>query len=220
MSTDPKQESRDRAALQAGLAALDLAPDAAAVDRLLAHVALLRRWGRTYNLVAPGEFEQLVPRHVLDALSIHQHVTDGPLLDVGTGAGFPGLPLAILAPQRPVVLIDSAGKKVRFLRHVIRDLGLHAVEAVHGRVESFSGSEEFRTITTRAFSSLADFATSVRHLAGPAARLLAMKGKAPDAELAALPPWARVEAVDTIVVPGLEADRHLVTLTLDPPQET
>lgn len=219
VSAKPRQRPADRAALEAGLSSLGLAPDAQAVDRLLAHVGLLRHWGRTYNLVAPGDLDHLVSRHVLDALSIHSHVPPGPLLDVGTGAGFPGLPLAILSPERPVVLIDSAGKKVRFLRHVIRTLDLDGVEAVHGRVESFSASEEFRTITTRAFSSLAAFAGAVRHLAGPAARLLAMKGKAPEPELAALPPWARVEAMDNIAVPGLAAERHLVTLALDrPPQ--
>ena len=96
----------------------------------------MRHWGRTYNLVAPGEFDHLVTRHLLDSLAIHEAVGDGPLLDVGTGAGFPGLPLAILEPERPTVLIDSAGKKVRFLKHVIRDLGLEQAEAVHGRVTS------------------------------------------------------------------------------------
>ena len=177
----------------------------------------MRHWGRSYNLVAPGEFDQLVSRHLLDSLSIHRWVGDGPLLDVGTGAGFPGLPLAILRPERPTVLIDSAGKKVRFLRHVIRELGLRQVEAVHGRVESFSPRLQFSTIVSRAFSTLGDFAVVTRHLAGPETRLIAMKGQVRDRELADLPAWAHVEAVERLDVPGLTAERHQVTLTLDPP---
>lgn len=210
----PRTSSQERQALEAGLEALGLAPGALAEDRLLTHLEQLRRWGRTYNLVAPGEMDQLMTRHVLDALSIAPFVPPGPLLDVGTGAGFPGLPLAILDPERPVILLDSAGKKVRFLRHVIRELGLPRVEAVHERVENFSAPVEFSTITSRAFSSLADFVDKVRHLASPATRLLAMKGRSPDAELAALPDWVDTVSVDALSVPGLDSERHLVTLVL------
>jgi 16S rRNA (guanine527-N7)-methyltransferase len=202
------------------LTALNLDASEAARDAWLRHLSLLRQWGRTYNLVAPGEFDQLVTRHLLDSLSIHARVGDGPLLDVGTGAGFPGLPLAILRPERRTVLIDSAGKKVRFLRHVIRELDLHAVEAVHGRVESFSPRLQFSTIVSRAFSALGDFVTVTRHLAGPETRLIAMKGQVRDRELAELPGWAHVEAVERLDVPGLKAERHQVTLTLDPSPKT
>ncbi len=213
MTASREQEHQ---ALEAGLRGLGLDPDTRAMERLLAYLAELRRWGRTYNLVAPGELDHLLARHVLDALSIHPHVLTGPLLDVGTGAGLPGLPLAILDPERTVVLIDSAGKKVRFLRHVVRELGLERVEAVHERVERFSAPVEFSTITSRAFSSLANFATAVRHLATPATRLLAMKGKSPIEELDALPPWVRVLSETPLAVPGLEAERHLVTLAVSP----
>jgi 16S rRNA (guanine527-N7)-methyltransferase len=202
------------------LVALRLDASEAARDAWLRHLSLLRQWGRTYNLVAPGEFDQLVTRHLLDSLSIHARVGDGPLLDVGTGAGFPGLPLAILRPERATVLIDSAGKKVRFLRHVIRELGLEQVEAVHGRVESFSPRVQFSTIVSRAFSALGDFAAVTRHLAGPETRLIAMKGQVRDEELEELPAWAHVQAVERLDVPGLPAERHQVTLTLDPPPKT
>jgi 16S rRNA (guanine527-N7)-methyltransferase len=209
-------ENRDRDALEAGLAVLGISADERQIECWLGHVRLLRQWGRTYNLVAPGAMGELVQAHVLDALAIHRWVSEGPLLDVGTGAGFPGLPLAILDSSRPVVLLDSVGKKVRFLRHVIRELGLDTVQAVHGRVESFSPTVEFSTITSRAFSSLVDFATAVRHLAGRDTRLLAMKGKSPDEELAALPAWVRVLGVEPVSVPGLDAERHLAILAVAP----
>jgi 16S rRNA (guanine527-N7)-methyltransferase len=210
-------ESRDREALLAGLAGLGITPGEEQVERWLRHVQLVRQWGRTYNLVSPGAMDDLIRRHVLDALAIHPWAAGaGPLLDVGTGAGFPGLPLAILDASRPVVLIDSVGKKIRFLNHAIRELELERVEALHGRVESFSPATEFSTITSRAFSSLADFAASVRHLAGPDTRLLAMKGKFPEEELAALPAWVQVQAVEPVSVPGLEAERHLAILVAAP----
>ena len=212
--------AKDRDTLEAGLRALNLQASEATRDAWLRHLDLLRQWGRTYNLVAPGEFDQLVTRHLLDSLSIHGRVGDGPLLDVGTGAGFPGLPLAILRPERPTVLIDSAGKKVRFLRHAIRELGLEQVEAVHGRVESFSPRVQFSTIVSRAFSALGDFAALTRHLVGPDTRLIAMKGQLRDQELADLPSWAHVEAVERLEVPGQLAERHQVTLTLEPPPKT
>lgn len=211
---------KDRDTLEAGLRALNLQASKDTRDAWLRHLALLRQWGRTYNLVAPGEFDQLVTRHLLDSLSIHGQVGDGPLLDVGTGAGFPGLPLAILRPERPTVLIDSAGKKVRFLRHAVRELGLEQVEAVHGRVESFSPRVQFSTIVSRAFSALGDFAALTRHLVGPETRLIAMKGQLREQELADLPSWAHVEAVERLEVPGRLAERHQVTLTLEPPPKT
>ena len=211
---------KDRETLEAGLRALGLETGEAVRDAWLRHLSLLRHWGRSYNLVAPGDFDQLVSRHLLDSLAIHARVQDGPLLDVGTGAGFPGLPLAILRPERTTVLMDSAGKKIRFLRHVIRELGLPAVEAVHGRVESFSPRVQFSTIVSRAFSTLGDFAAVTRHLAGPETRLIAMKGQVPAKELAELPTWVHVDAVERLDVPGLAAERHQVTLTLDPPPKT
>ncbi len=202
----------ERLRLDKGLDALGLSPGEPAREHLLDYLDQLRVWGKTYNLVAPGDMPWLLERHLFDALSIAPWCGPGPLLDVGTGAGFPGLPLAILAPERNTILLDSAGKKVRFLRHVIRQLSLAQVEAVHERVERFETTGEFDTITSRAFSSLADFASGVRHLAGPGTRLLAMKGQEPTAELAELPGDISVEAIESVQVPGLNAQRHLVIL--------
>lgn len=210
----PDARSNERLKLDQGLEALDLSPEEPAREQLLRYLDQLRHWGKAYNLVAPGEMPVLLERHLLDALSIARWCGPGPLLDVGTGAGFPGMPLAILAPDRQTMLIDSAGKKIRFLRHVIRDLSLDQVQAVHERIEDYAAGCEFSTITSRAFSSLADFVASVRHLAGPDTRLLAMKGQVPNDELDNLPEGVKVEAIESIQVPGLEAKRHLVILRI------
>ena len=209
----------ERAELERGLAALSLEASPAQLEQWLQHLALLRRWSKSFNLVAPGELNQLVPRHLLDSLSIARYLSDGALLDVGSGAGFPGIPLAVLRPELPTLMVDSAGKKVRFLRQVIRSAGLPAARAEHARIERFSEAMDFRTITSRAFSSLADFAASVRHLAGPQTRLLAMKGQLPEAELKALPSWAELNEITALSVPGVEAERHLVELRLRPDRD-
>ncbi|KAA9131648.1 16S rRNA (guanine(527)-N(7))-methyltransferase RsmG [Marinihelvus fidelis] len=208
----------ERRRLEAGLDVLGLSPTPGQVDHLAGHLALIRKWSSAYNLVAPGELDHLVTRHTLDSLSILPHVGEGPLLDVGTGAGFPGLPLAIVRPADDHWLVDSAGKKIRFLANAARQLDLDNVHATHGRVERFSPAVEFSTITSRAFSSLTLFAETVRHLAGPDTRLLAMKGRLDPAEIDALPEWARLDGEPVrLLVPGLGAERHLVTLRLAPP---
>lgn len=211
MTNDSEQRQ-----LQAGLAALGLEAAPEMTAQWLTYLGLLRQWSNSYNLVAPGDLEALLPRHLLDALSIHHLLGTGAVLDVGSGAGFPGLALAIARPHQAFWLLDSNGKKARFLRHVVRQLGLGNVQVLHQRVERYSAEAGFSTITSRAFSSLAAFAQAVRHLAGPDTRLLAMKGRMPEQELAELPAWVTVEAVHAIEVPGLAAARHVIQMTLDP----
>ena len=138
----------------------------------------------------------------------------GRVLDVGTGAGLPGIPLAIMDPELDVTLLDSTAKKVRFLNHVMRVLNLQNVEAAQARVEEYNAYAPFDVVVSRAFSSLADYAGAARHLLGPRSRLLAMKGKRPEAEISDLPDWIMVEAVEKLAVPGLHADRHLVIMSL------
>lgn len=208
----------ERRRLASGLDGLGLTPTNDELDRLLGHLALIRKWSNAYNLVAPGELDHLVVRHTLDSLSILPHVGPGPLLDVGTGAGFPGLPLAIARPTDDHWLVDSAGKKIRFLANASRVLDLDNVHATHGRIERFSPAVEFSTITSRAFSSLTLFAGQVRHLVRPGTRLLAMKGRLDEAEMNDLPGWVRLEGDPVrLQVPGLDAERHLVTLRVAPP---
>jgi len=200
--------------LQSGLDRLGLQTPPGAVDKLLAYMALLKEWSRTYNLVAPGEREFLLSRHLLDSLSIAPWLQPGSLLDVGTGAGLPGLPLAIVRPEMEVTLIDGAGKKIRFIRHVGRSLGLENIHPLHQRVEDLAEGPAFANITSRAFATLKSFAGAVRACADGSTRLLAMKGAYPAKELEELPAWVNVQSVETLTVPYLHAERHLVVMTL------
>lgn len=184
-------------------------PDAA-MTRLLDYQALLQRWNVTYNLTAVRDPAQMVTRHLLDSLAILPFVHGVTLADLGSGAGLPGIPLAIAAPQRQVLLVDANGKKVRFLREAIRTLKLERVSAAQERVETLSG--RFDCITARAFASLADMLALGGHLLAADGVWLAMKGRDPDAELRDLPPGFVARAVHTLSVPGLDAERHLVVL--------
>ncbi len=200
-----------RQRLGAGLAALriDLPDDV--VARLLDYLALLHRWNATYNLSAVRDPVEMVTRHLLDSLAIMPHVRGATLADLGTGAGLPGIPLAIVAPERAVTLVDSNGKKTRFLRAAVRELRLANVSVAEARVEAVRG--RFDCITARAFATLADMLAWGGHLLAPGGRWLALKGRHPQDEIDALPPGFRVEAVEPLVVPGLEAERHVVIIS-------
>jgi len=203
-----------RIKLESGLDRLDLDVGAGSVDGLLTYMALLKEWSGTYNLIAPGERGFLLARHVLDSLSIAPWLQSGSLLDVGTGAGLPGLPLAITRPEMEVTLIDSAGKKIRFIRHVGRTLKLANIHPLNQRVELQTDCGTFANITSRAFASLKQFVEAVRPYADENSRLLAMKGAHPDQELEELPGWVNVQSVESLSVPYLHADRHLVIMTI------
>jgi 16S rRNA (guanine527-N7)-methyltransferase len=183
---------------------------------LLGYVDLLQRWNRTYNLTAIHDPAEMVSRHLLDSLAVLPWVEETPLLDAGAGAGLPGIPLAIARPGLAVTLLDSAGKKVRFMNHVCRELSLGNVRAVQARLESWQPEQACGQVISRAFASLADFATAARHLAAASLRLLAMKGRYPETELEDLPDWVRVAAVEKLAVPGLQEERHLVIMSVNP----
>ena len=204
--------------LSSGLDALGLTLDDDRQAALLAYLAELQRWNRSYNLTAVRDPLDMVTRHLLDSLAVLPWIGEGPLLDAGTGAGLPGVPLAIARPQVQVILLDSAGKKVRFLNHVRRVLRLENTQPVQARLESFTPAAPVATVISRAFAGLADFAAAVRamHVGArhAAPRLLAMKGRAPQSEIDALPEYVRVEAVEELDVPGLQEDRHLVIMSL------
>ncbi len=204
----------ERIKLESGLARLQLDVPSDAVDKLLTYMVLLKEWSGTYNLVAPRERDFLLARHVLDSLSISHFVQPGSLLDIGTGAGLPGLPLAIIKPEMEVTLLDSAGKKIRFIRHVGRTLKLANIEPLHQRAESLADSRTFTNITSRAFASLKEFVATAMPYADETTRLLAMKGAYPSQELEELPDWVNVQSVEELTVPYLHAERHLVIITL------
>lgn len=203
-----------RAALQARLeqdiAALGLALPTDAVERLLDYQALLERWNAAYNLTAVRDPVEMVTRHLMDSLAILPFVQGETLADLGTGPGLPGIVLAIAAPGRQILLVDSNGKKVRFLREAIRVLKLDGVRAVQSRVEDVQGI--FDCITARAFASLADMLAWGGHLLAPGGVWLAMKGRAPDEELPGVPPGFVLRGIHALAVPGLEAERSLVVL--------
>ncbi|TWT22461.1 16S rRNA (guanine(527)-N(7))-methyltransferase RsmG [Luteimonas marina] len=200
-----------RAPLEAGLAELGLAPSLA--DPLLAYLALLQRWNATYNLTAIRDPQQMVVLHLLDSLAMAPHVAGlTSLADLGTGPGLPGIPLAIAHPGLQVTLVESNGKKARFLREAVRQLGLGNARVAESRAETLDEPGRHAAITARALATLPDIVAVGGHLLAPGGRLLAMKGVRPDEEIAALPAGWRVEAVHPLRVPGLAAERHLVVV--------
>lgn len=193
-----------------GLVQLNLSPDSA--DRLLEYLALLVRWNQTYNLTAIRDPREMLVKHLLDSLSLVSHAHGNRLGDVGAGAGLPGIPLAIMLPDLQVALVESNGKKARFMRHALRELGLPNARVIESRAENVAEPEAFDCLSSRAFGTLAEFIRVAGHLLAPDGRLLAMKGARPSAEEAVLPPGWVVAAVHALAVPGLEAERHLVVL--------
>jgi 16S rRNA (guanine527-N7)-methyltransferase len=182
-------------------------PEASSLMKLLDELA---RWNRTYNLTAITKPEDMVTHHLLDSLAIHADLQGVTVADVGTGAGFPGLPLAVVNPQRRFTLIDSNGKKVRFVSHAARLLQLTNVEPLHARVESATGP--FDTVIARAFAALPDLLRKVAGLCDRNTRVLAMKGKWPTEELELLPADWRVEFSRHLDVPGLREERCVIAL--------
>ncbi len=183
-------------------------------QQLLAYLVLLIKWNKAYNLTAVRDPDEMVSRHLLDSLSVVSFVAESgqTWLDVGSGGGMPGVPLAIMFPDRSFTLLDSNGKKTRFLTQVKLELKLANLEVVHSRVEQFQPAEAFDGITSRAFSSLEDFASWTRHLGNTQTRWLAMKGVQPDDELQRLPADFRLDACHVLKVPGCQGQRHLLIL--------
>ena len=214
MNTSPFPAELSRE-LDAGLAALGLDP--ALASPLLAYLALLDRWNRTYNLTAIRDPREMVGKHLLDSLAMHRAldqfaIATGTLADLGTGAGLPGIPLALAKPALQVTLVESNGKKARFLREAVRTLGLANARVAESRAEALDEPGAYDAITARALATLPLIIELGGHLLKPGGRLLAMKGAVPDDEIAGLPAGWRVETVHQLTVPGLAAERHLVVV--------
>lgn len=201
---------RLRQRLVAGLAALPLELPAATVERLLSYVQMLARWNATYNLSAVRDVDEMVTRHLLDSLAALRYVEGSTLVDLGSGGGLPGIPFAIAAPQRAVTLVDSNGKKTRFLRAAVRELKLDNVRVLECRVEAVEGT--YDCVTARAFASLVDMLRWGGRLLAPDGLWLALKGRFPDEELAGVPAGFRVDRIEPLAVPGLDAERHVVVI--------
>jgi 16S rRNA (guanine527-N7)-methyltransferase len=199
-----------------GAAALGVVLDARQAAQLLQLLDELVLWNARYNLTAITAPGQMVRAHLLDSLSALPDLR-GPLIaDVGTGAGFPGLPLALASPHQRFTLIDATAKKVRFVAHAARMLGLSNVTALQARVEALAPDPPFDTVVARACAALPALLRAVAGLCGPATRVIALKGRYPQAELAALPAGWRLLQSRAVRIPGLDAERHILTLSTGP----
>jgi len=203
----------ERELLTDGGAQFDLKIDRARADTLLDLVDELETANAQFNLTAIRDRLGMLRKHVLDSLSLQPFLKGRRIADVGTGAGFPGLPLAVVNPERRFWLIEATGKKARFVERTALRLSVGNVEVVNERAERFRPLEPFDTVLARALSSLSDFVAYAGHLCAPDGRLLAMKGKRPDEEIWALPKSFRVVAVHRIKLPGLDDERHIVELS-------
>ena len=220
--SDAAARAAELAQLRAGAAQLAVPLDAARGEALLRLLDELAQWNRAYNLTAITDRAQMLTHHLLDSLAVQPALAGARVLDLGTGAGFPGLPLALVDPQRQFTLLDGTAKKIRFVAHAARTLGLGNVAAVHGRAGEWRPDALFDTVVARAVAPVAELAALGRPLLAPGGRLVACKGqrREAEAELAAMaaapraavaPAWQPAR-IDEVTVPGLGAGRCLVTL--------
>jgi len=206
--TQPGLEGR----LERGLEELGIPLGPEAMTRLIDYLALLQKWNRVYNLTAIQDVEKMVSVHLLDCLAVVPHLGNGRVLDVGSGAGLPGIPLAVAKSGVHVSLLESSHKKAAFLRQAVAELRLKNADVICERVESWHPVEKFDWIVSRAFAGLAEFVALTGHLLAPGGALAAMKGVYPFEEIERLPPGFRASQVHRLTVPGLESERHLVLI--------
>lgn len=184
-------------------------------SQLVAYVEMLHKWNKAYNLTSVRNPDEMLVRHILDSIVAAPHLQGERFIDVGTGPGLPGIPLAIVLPDAHFTLLDSLGKRVRFLRQVQHELKLTNITPVQSRVEDFSAVPPFDGVISRAFASLTDMVSWCHHLPGPDGRFYALKGLIPSDEIALLPTDLSVESVIELAVPHLEGERHLVVVKLN-----
>ncbi|HTF14394.1 MAG TPA: 16S rRNA (guanine(527)-N(7))-methyltransferase RsmG [Burkholderiales bacterium] len=198
--------------LEKGVAELGLALGRDGRNKLLQYLALLEKWNQVYNLTAIRGGEKMVSGHLLDCLAVIPYMTGTRVLDAGSGAGFPGIPIAVARPDIQVALLDSNHKKAAFLRQAVAELQLKNAIVVCERVEAWHAAEKFDCIISRAFAEIAEFIALTGHLLAPGGVLAAMKGVYPFEEIERLQPGFRLRQVHAFAVPGLDAERHLVLI--------
>ncbi len=198
--------------LEAGLYALNIHATNRQVELWRNHLEMIVQWNRVYNLTAVDEPEKMLPIHLFDSLSIAPYIEGTTILDIGSGAGLPGIPLAVYDPAWQITLLEASSKKVRFLRQVVIELELSQVKPVHERAEEFRNRDRFDVIICRAYAPLDTFIEDTARLLKPNGKWLAMKGKYPGQELAALKPYFAY-TVTPLTIPGLDAERNLITIT-------
>ena len=181
-------------------------------NQLVAYVDMLNKWNKAYNLTSVRDPNEMLIRHILDSIVVAPHLRGERFIDVGTGPGLPGIPLSIVRPECHFTLLDSLGKRVRFLRQVQHELKLENIEPVQSRVEAFPSEPPFDGVISRAFASLNDMVSWCKHLPAQDGRFYALKGLVPDDEIAQLPAGYSVESIAKLQVPQLDGERHLVVI--------
>ncbi|MGB9096009.1 16S rRNA (guanine(527)-N(7))-methyltransferase RsmG [Erwinia sp.] len=182
--------------------------------QLVGYVEMLNKWNKAYNLTSVRDPEQMLIRHIMDSIVVEPHLRGSRFIDVGTGPGLPGVPLAIVRPEAHFTLLDSLGKRIRFLKQVQHELKLTNIEPVQSRVEDFPAEPPFDGVISRAFASLNDMLSWCHHLPGQTGQFYALKGVVPDDELASLPAGFSVDRVVKLAVPQLEGERHLIVVNV------
>jgi len=198
--------------LAKGLQSMDCKLDDDIQAKLIQYLIILNKWNKTYNLTAVRDIKQMVSHHLLDSLSVNTYLQGKRVLDVGTGAGLPGIPLALANPEREFVLLDSALKRTRFVTQAVGELGLSNVMVQQSRIEDYAPDALFDSIISRAFTAMEDFVSATEHLCAANGQLLAMKGRFPAQEINSLPDQWQIKS-ESLEVPDVNAERHIVILT-------
>ncbi|WP_419209125.1 16S rRNA (guanine(527)-N(7))-methyltransferase RsmG [Photobacterium leiognathi subsp. mandapamensis] len=195
------------------IAQTDLQVTEQQLDQLIGYVELLHKWNKAYNLTSVRDPNEMLVKHIMDSIVVSKYLGGTNYIDVGTGPGLPGIPLAIMCPDKSFTLLDSLGKRIRFIRQVIHELKITNVTPVQSRVEEFKAEYGFDAVLSRAFASMADMVNWCHHLPKSGGQFLALKGQYNEQEAADLPEWCSVVEVKSLQVPDLEGERHLVVLT-------
>ena len=185
-------------------------------QKLMQFLGMLDKWNKAYNLTSVRDPEQMLYTHILDSIAIAPMLQDKHYIDVGTGPGLPGIPLAIMCPEKSFVLLDSLGKRVRFMKQAKHELQLDNIEPVQSRVQDYRPEQPFDGVLSRAFASLKDMLHWCSHLVDSDGKFLALKGQYPTEEIAQLSADYTIDTESRVQVPGLDAERHLITLKLQP----